>query len=171
MNQRASIMASDIQRAVQDIFSRGLNDPRIRGMLTVTRVTVDDDLTLAVIYVSVFPHAHENLALKGLTSAATFIRREAGEHVRARMLPKFMFKLENAIKLEAGVLDALRKAGEDQPSGPTWGETTQTEHDAREAESQDAEADADADQAEPDTNEPDTDEPDTSGPDAPAPGR
>lgn len=125
MNQRASILASDIQRAVQDIFSRGLNDPRIRGMLTITRVTVDDDLTLAVIYVSVFPHNHEGLALKGLTSAATFIRREAGEHVRVRMLPKFMFKLENAIKVEAGVLDALRKAGETHSEGPAWGETTQ----------------------------------------------
>lgn len=125
MNQRASIMASDIQRAVQDILSRGLNDPRIRGMLTVTRVTVDDDLTLAVIYVSVFPHDREGTVLKGLSSAATFIRREAGEHVRARMLPKFMFKLENSIKVEAGVLDALRKAGEEKIEGPAWGETTQ----------------------------------------------
>lgn len=132
MNQRASILASDVQRAVQDILSRGLNDPRIRGMLTVTRVNIDDDLTLAVIYVSVFPHTHEALALKGLTSAATFIRREAGEHVRARMLPKFMFKLENAIKVEAGVLDALRKAGEDRPEGPAWGETTQKPQDAAE---------------------------------------
>ena len=127
MNQRASIMASDIQRAVQDILSRGLADPRIRGMLTVTRVTVDDDLTLAVIYVSVFPHERESMVLKGLSSAATFIRREAGEHVRVRMLPKFMFKLENAIKVEAGVLDALRKAGEDRPAGPAWGETTKPE--------------------------------------------
>jgi ribosome-binding factor A len=133
MNQRASILASDIQRAVQDIFSRGLNDPRIRGMLTITRVTVDDDLTLAVIYVSVFPHNHEGLALKGLTSAATFIRREAGEHVRVRMLPKFMFKLENAIKVEAGVLDALRKAGEDHSEGPAWGETTQRPEDREQA--------------------------------------
>lgn len=129
MNQRASIMASDIQRAVQDILSRGLNDPRVRGMLTVTRVTVDDDLTLAVIYVSVFPHVHEVLSLKGLTSAAAFIRREAGDHVRARMLPKFMFKLENAIKVEAGVLDALRKAEGDRTQGPTWGETTQPQGD------------------------------------------
>lgn len=152
MNQRASIMASDIQRAVQDIFSRGLNDPRIRGMLTVTRVTVDDDLTLAVIYVSVFPHAHEQLALKGLTSAATFIRREAGDHVRARMLPKFMFKLENAIRLEAGVLDALRKAGEDRADGPAWGESTQRpDADPPAADSHDSNAN-DADSTGPDAD-------------------
>ncbi len=156
MNQRASILASDIQRAVQDIFSRGLNDPRIRGMLTITRVTVDDDLTLAVIYVSVFPHNHEGLALKGLTSAATFIRREVGEHVRVRMLPKFMFKLENAIKVEAGVLDALRKAGEDHSEGPAWGETTQRPEDREQA----------GESAEGDTGERDTGDEQAEGPDS-----
>lgn len=133
MNQRAAILASDIHRAVQDIISRGLHDPRISGMITVTRVTLDDDLTLAVIYVSIFPHDREKLALHGLVAAANFIRREAGETVRSRALPKFMFKLEIGTKAQAGVIDALLKAEEDRQQPAAWGSAPRPAADERQA--------------------------------------
>ena len=76
MSIRTEQVASLIQRAVQAQLSRGLNDPRIRGMISVTKVTVSPDLSDATIYVSVMPDKHTNLTLCGLQHAAPHLQRQ-----------------------------------------------------------------------------------------------
>ncbi len=107
MSIRTEQVASLIQRAVQDQLSRGLNDPRIRGMISVTKVTVSPDLADATIYVSVMPAEHTNLTLRGLQHAAAHLQRALARVIRLRRQPRLLFKVDDSMKHAAETLAAI----------------------------------------------------------------
>jgi ribosome-binding factor A len=109
MSRRTEKVAAAMQRGLQDLLARGLQDPRVKGLVTITRVRVTDDLTTAFVSVSVLPAEDEPLTLHGLRAAAGFIRRRLGELVPLRKLPALDFQLDHSIKREAEVLAALER--------------------------------------------------------------
>jgi ribosome-binding factor A len=110
MNRRAQQTAATLQRAIQETISRGFQDPRIRGMITVTGVGLDDDLRTAVVSVSVFPESAQNPTIHGLSSAARHIRHEIASKVELRQVPELIFRLDESLKKQAAVLGALARA-------------------------------------------------------------
>lgn len=114
MSRRTERVASAIERALQDLLARGLNDPRVKGLVTVTKVRVSEDLAAAVVSVSVLPAEHETVTLHGLRSAAAFIRRQIGDKVEIRKLPSLEFQLDRSIKREAEVLAALDRVRQER---------------------------------------------------------
>ena len=118
MPHRPDQVASLIQRAVQTVLSRGLNDPRIRGLVSVTKVRVDDALSQAAIHVSVLPAERADLSLKGLQHAAPRIRTQIGKAVKLRRMPRLSFHLDESIKKQAEFDAALAEARDDG-DGPT----------------------------------------------------
>ncbi len=111
-NHKPEQMASALMRAVQQIIARGLQDPRVSGLITVTNVRVTPDLAEAFISVSVYPEDREKLTLHGLESAKAFIRREAGDLIKSRSIPAFVFRLDRSLKVQAGVLQDINRAME-----------------------------------------------------------
>jgi ribosome-binding factor A len=106
-------LTSAIENAVREVLARGLNDPRVRGLITVTGVKVLTDHTKAIISISVYPEDRQNLTLHGIQSAATYIRREVGDRVQTRQLPEFEFRLDTRLKAQASVLTAIEQARAD----------------------------------------------------------
>lgn len=109
MSHRPEVMASSIQRAVQQVISRGLQDPRVSGLITITKVNVTQDLKIAQISVSILPEEKQELCFHGIRAAAKFIRREAGEMIDTRQLPEFQFRLDTSAKKEATIIRELEK--------------------------------------------------------------
>ena len=109
MSRRIEILTSDIERAVRDVLSRGLHDPRVGGLITVTSVKLLPDLSRVFIDVSVLPEEKQELAFHGIASAAAFIRREVGKVVRTRSLPEFIFRLDTKLKKEAAIIRELER--------------------------------------------------------------
>lgn len=115
MSHRKEQLASALHRAVQTVLTRGLNDPRVRGMISVTRVQVSDDKRNATIFISVMPADKADLTLHGVKAAATYIRREAGEIIDAFRMPEFTFKLDRQFQKQAETLAAIAKARAENP--------------------------------------------------------
>lgn len=112
---RPERVATLIKECLAERLTRGLKDPRV-GFVTVTRVEVDRDLSLARVYVSVLGDAKEKTAaLKGLTSARGFLRRELGRTVRLRSLPELRFVLDLGLEHYARITDLLDESREDKP--------------------------------------------------------
>jgi ribosome-binding factor A len=118
MTHRPDQVASLIRRAVQTVLGRGLHDPRVRGLVSVTRVRVEHDLAHAAVYVSVLPAEHAALTLKGLQGAAARIQAHVGKAVRLRRVPQLSFHLDESIKKQAEFDAALAEARGDG-DGPT----------------------------------------------------
>lgn len=114
MTKRTDMVASEIANAVQEVLARGLQDPRVSGMVTVTGVRVTPDLASAFISVSIFPPEKQQITLHGLQSAAAFVRRKAGERVEMRKLPAFVFRLDESLKRQAEVFESLARVREER---------------------------------------------------------
>mgnify|MGYP000935946673 CR=1 FL=1 len=122
MSHKHEHLQSSIEHAVREVLSRGFNDPRISGLITVTSVKVTPDHTTAFVNVSILPDEKSDLTMHGLQSAARHIRREVGELVRTRQMPDLHFRLDRSLKQQANVLTALERAkheteGDEQTRG------------------------------------------------------
>jgi len=108
MSTRTDKIASVIRHAVQEVMSRGLGDPRIRGLVSITHVDVTDDLAEAAVHVSVLPAQYTDLTMHGLHDAARHIQREVASAVTARRMPRLRFVLDDTLKKQAMLDLALR---------------------------------------------------------------
>lgn len=109
----------DIKRELTAIF-RELKDPRVQNaFVSIVRVEVTNDLSYCTVYVS----AMEGLdrakeAVKGLKSAAGFIRRELGRRLTLRHVPSLVFNATDSIEYSANIsriLNSLDLHDEDKP--------------------------------------------------------
>ncbi len=110
MTRRVEQVSKTLQRAIQEQLERGLSDPRIRGVITVTQVKVSPDLRVAKALVSITPEKHESLTMHGLRSAARHIRRRVGDHVAMARVPELNFELDRSLKTQRQVLEAIAQA-------------------------------------------------------------
>ncbi len=113
MTQRTDQVASTLMRATQDVLSRGLSDPRVQGIITVTRVDVSADLANATLFCTVLPRQHEELSMHGLESASRWIRRQVADKVRFRRMPKFCFKIDQQLLKQQEVLASIAEANQE----------------------------------------------------------
>jgi ribosome-binding factor A len=92
---------------VSDIVRREVKDPRI-GFLTITGAEVSPDLRHARIFLTILGTEEEQAAgLKGLQSAARFIRREFGRRCDLRVTPEIEFRFDTAIQHGVRIFDLL----------------------------------------------------------------
>ncbi len=130
MNRRTQQVAATLRRAVQEVLARGLSDPRVRGLITVTGITMSDDLQVATIDVSIFPAEHQELTMHGLRAAAAHIRHEVGELVDIKRMPTLQFRLDTSLKRQAAVLEALDKARQEREGSAPDDQEARSEADA-----------------------------------------
>lgn len=131
MSRRAQQLASDLERGIRAIIQRGLHDPRISGLITVTGVEVSPDLRAARVRISVLPEEKQALTIHGLAAAAAHIRHELSEMISARSIPEISFRPDDAPKRQAEVLRAISKAREDLEHRPGAHSQDKSSSDAR----------------------------------------
>ena len=91
-----------------------VKDPRI-GFVSVTRVEVTRDLSVARAYVSILGTAEETQStLCGLKTAAPFLRGEVGRRLGLRKSPELVFREDRGIAQSMHIQGLIR--GLDQGS-------------------------------------------------------
>ncbi|MEZ6243684.1 MAG: 30S ribosome-binding factor RbfA [Phycisphaerales bacterium] len=113
-DRRLKRLNANLQRGLEEVFARGLNDPRVRGMVSITSVEIAKDLKTAKIGVSIFPHEHESLTMHAIRDAAAHIRRRLMEQVEMRDMPRLTFELDEGLKKQAEVMGLLAKVREER---------------------------------------------------------
>lgn len=107
-SDRPAQIAGEIRRALQSEISRGLNDPRVQGMISITEVTMAADLSVARVGVSVMPEDRASLTLSGLRAAAGFLRRRVMDETRIARVPRIEFEIDERLKRQAALDAAIR---------------------------------------------------------------
>ena len=107
--KRTDRISEEIKRELGGII-RTLKDPRIPLMTSVVAVEVSGDLSYAKAYISIMGDAEtKKEALKGLQSAAGYIRREIGSRVQLRQTPEFIFAEDSSIEHGAYINELLHR--------------------------------------------------------------
>ena len=107
-SNRIGRINEEIQRELASQLRR-LKDPRVSqvGMVSITRVDTTGDLRYARVYISVLDKAQEKDVLKGLKSAAGYLRHELGSRIDLRYTPELQFFIDDSIAYGAHILDML----------------------------------------------------------------
>ena len=123
---RIDRIAEAIKTELGEIIQRRIKDRRV-GFVTVTRVKVSRDLRYCRVFVSIMGSEQDKeRSLKGLHSAAGYIRKLLGERIKIRYTPEVSFildrSLDHSFRIE-GILQKIKSereekdgAGEDSAS-------------------------------------------------------
>ncbi len=95
-----------------------VKDPRVTGLISVTAVETSTDLKYAKVYISVLDESDRAQALKGLKSAAGYLRRELGRALSLRNTPELLFVSDESIDKGARILSMLRDPEVVKPANP-----------------------------------------------------
>ena len=103
-SNRINRINEEIQKELSSLI-RNLKDPRIQNtMISITRVETTPDLRYTKVYVSFLQEERAADALKGLQSAAGYLRRELGQALQLRYTPQIMWALDDSITYGAKML-------------------------------------------------------------------
>ncbi len=129
---RAARLEGAILSEIADVIHRGLKDPRVHGagLLTVTRVMLNEDLRVARVFVSFAAdlagdarpaaaggadqgagdkaRVAVTAALKGLAGAAGFMRGEIGRRLGLKFTPELRFVEDTTAEHVAKIERLLR---------------------------------------------------------------
>ena len=120
MNRKNEQLAASIRRVLGELIGRGLSDPRIKGLVSITEVQLVAKGRVADVHISVLPATEEALSLKGLRHAAIHLRGKVGDVLGLRVCPELKFVLDSSLKTQADILGAIREAVEDSPESSSF---------------------------------------------------
>ncbi len=96
-------ITSDVHRELADII-RTVKDPRVSSLTNIVKVDVSGDLSYAKVYVSTIEGETATAdTVKGLRSAAGYIRRELGTRLKLRKTPELRFVADDSIAYSANI--------------------------------------------------------------------
>lgn len=116
-SNRIGRINEEIQRELAGLIPN-VKDPRVTGMISVTAVQATPDLRYAKVYVSMLDKSSAREVVKGLKSAAGYLRREVGQRLRLRYTPELIFEEDDSIEHGAHILELLRNPDVVKPANP-----------------------------------------------------
>ena len=118
--QRQKKIAGIIQKDLAEILQRAATDGGMRGIIiSVTKVSVTVDLSIAKVYLSIFPSKEAPAVLEGIQSNQPLIRHELAQRARHqfRRMPELIFYLDDSLDYIENIEKSL-EGGEDPIDDP-----------------------------------------------------
>lgn len=116
-SNRIGRINEEIQRELSALI-RTVKDPRVKGLISITAVDTTPDLKYAKVYISVLDKGDVHEVVKGLKSAAGYLRRELGRALSLRYTPELQFVEDDSIDTGAHILSMLRNPEVVKPVNP-----------------------------------------------------
>ena len=110
-SNRINRINEEIQKELSSLL-RSVKDPRVQDtMISITRVETTPDLRYTKVYVSFLQEEKAKEAMKGLQSAAGWIRRQLGSNLKLRYAPEIVWALDDSITYGAHMLNLINSLG------------------------------------------------------------
>ena len=106
-SNRINRINEEIQKELSSLL-RTVKDPRVQDtMISITRVETTPDLRYTKVYVSFLQEEKAEGAMKGLKSAAGYLRRQLGSNLQLRYAPEIVWALDDSITYGAKMLKLI----------------------------------------------------------------
>ena len=106
-SNRILLINEEIQKELSALL-RTVKDPRVQDvMISITRVETTPDLRYTKVYVSFLQNEKADEAMKGLKSAAGYLRRQLGSNLKLRYAPEIVWALDDSITYGAKMLKLI----------------------------------------------------------------
>ncbi|MEX0315962.1 MAG: 30S ribosome-binding factor RbfA [Allomuricauda sp.] len=114
--QRQRKIAGIIQKDMADILQRAATDGGLQGtLISVSKVHITTDLSIAKVYVSIFPNKSAAELLKGIQSNKNLIKHELAQRTKnqLRRVPELNFYIDDSLEYIDNIEKSLK--GEENP--------------------------------------------------------
>jgi len=109
---RKERVAHNMRDALTEMISADIKDPRVHAptMLTVSRVELNVDLSVARCYISIVgDDATADAAIEGLNKAAGFLRGPLGRRLGLQRAPELRFLIDPSVDVSAKLAAIVRE--------------------------------------------------------------
>lgn len=110
--QRQRKIAGVIQKDIVAILQKAAIDGGLRGtLISVSKVSVTTDLSIAKVYVSIFPTDQSKELLEGIKSNQPLIKHELAQRTRnqLRRVPELLFYLDDSLDYIEKIEKSLKR--------------------------------------------------------------
>ena len=106
-SNRIARINEEIQKELSALL-RIVKDPRVQNtMISITHVETTPDLRYTKVYVSFLEEDRAKEAMKGLKSAAGYLRRQLGSNLKFHYSPEIVWALDDSITYGAHMLELI----------------------------------------------------------------
>ena len=99
MSRRTDRINEQLREEISMLLTRSIKDPRLNGIISITRVISSGDLRSARVYISVMGNNQtKQEALAGIQSAASFLRRELRDRINMKHTPFLTYELDASME-------------------------------------------------------------------------
>ena len=110
-NNRFNRVDEELKREISNIIYFELKNPKVTGMISVTKAKVTPDLKYAKVYVSILNSKNVKETMANLKKSAGFIRTELAKRVNLRITPELVFELDESLEYGARIDSILKEIG------------------------------------------------------------
>ncbi|WP_298901189.1 30S ribosome-binding factor RbfA [uncultured Psychroserpens sp.] len=114
--QRQKKIGGILQQDLAEVLQKAATDGGLRGVIiSVSKVSVTTDLSIAKVYLSIFPNKEAQALLEGIRSNTPLIRHELAQRTKhqLRRMPNLEFFIDDSLDYIEGIERSLK--GEDNP--------------------------------------------------------
>jgi ribosome-binding factor A len=109
--RRIQRIQSRLRQDIAELFLKELRDPRVKALISITRVEVSKDLTSARVYWSMLGSLAQRRAAERFIEGATgFIQSRVAQDLELRSAPRLTFHYDESIEKGAAVSKLIDEA-------------------------------------------------------------
>ena len=100
-SQRQKKIASVLQRDLVEVLQGAAREGGMQGVIiSVTQVKVTVDLSIAKVYLSIFPIKQAKVLIEGISSNAPIIKHELAQRTKhqLRLMPELLFFIDDSLE-------------------------------------------------------------------------
>ncbi|MBL85479.1 MAG: ribosome-binding factor A [Winogradskyella sp.] len=115
-SNRQKKIAGILQQDLAEVLQRAASSGGLKGVIiSVSKVNVTVDLSIAKVYLSIFPNKEAKELLEGIRSNTPLIRHELSQRTRhqLRRMPQLEFFIDDSLEYIDGIERSLK--GKDNP--------------------------------------------------------
>ena len=112
-NNRMNRIDEALKKELSNIISYELENSKITGMISVTKVKTTPDLRYARVYVSILNSKNKKETLAGLKQASGYIRSQIANRINLRITPELIFELDESLEYGAKIDSIIESIAKD----------------------------------------------------------
>lgn len=99
----------ELKKEISTVINYDLKNPKITGLISVTKAKVTPDLKYAKVYVSILNSKNVKETLANLKKSSGYIRTEIAKKINLRITPELVFVLDDSMEYGAKIDQILKE--------------------------------------------------------------
>ena len=102
-NNRLDRVNEELKKTISNVLTFELQNSKVTGMVSVTKVRITPDFRYAKVYVSLLNSKSNTKTMEGLKESAGFIRIQIAKTMNLRVTPELSFEIDDSMEYGAKI--------------------------------------------------------------------